>query len=165
VRSKVSQKDFRTFVSALEGASVAITKDNMEGLSRLCDEFHFGALSERLSHFRESDGFTEDGTSKGENDRILIHFPKIKHRGALFDDVFKFTGDDTMFECNVAQAIALSSAVSEQISVDACARTFTMKDVAAVDSVQRLLDGGAVSIVRSQADLGRQLGSLGLEQK
>jgi hypothetical protein len=70
-----------------------------------------------------------------------------------------------MFECNVAQAIALSSAVSEQLSVDACARTFTLKAVAAVDSVQCLLEGGAVSIVRSQADLYRQLSSPGLELK
>jgi hypothetical protein len=53
----------------MEGASVAITKDNMGGLSRLCDEFHFGALAERLSHFRESDDFTEVGTTEGENDR------------------------------------------------------------------------------------------------
>jgi hypothetical protein len=29
-----------------------------------------------------------------------------------------------VFESSVAQAIALSSAVSEQLSVDACARTF-----------------------------------------
>jgi hypothetical protein len=49
--------------------------------------------------------------------------------------------------------------------VDACARTFRLKDVGAVDSVECLLDGGEVSIVRSQADLGRHLGSLGLELK
>jgi hypothetical protein len=64
VRSKVSLGDFRTFVSALEEALVPITNDNMGGLSRLCEEFHFGALAERLSQFRESDDFKDDGTLK-----------------------------------------------------------------------------------------------------
>jgi hypothetical protein len=54
------QSDFRTFVSALEGKSVAITKDNMGGLSRLCEEFEFGELAGRLSEFRESDELKED---------------------------------------------------------------------------------------------------------
>jgi hypothetical protein len=165
VKSQVTLSDIRTFVTAPKGVSVSITKDNMGGVTRLCEEFHFGELSERLSHFRESDDFKEDGTTEDENDRILIQFPEIKYLDSLFDDAFKFTADGTRFECNVAQAVALSPAVSEQLSVDACARTFTLKYVAAVDSVQCLLDGGAVSIVRSQADLGRQLGSLGLELK
>jgi hypothetical protein len=165
VRSHVSQSDFGTFVSALEGSSVPLTKDNMGGLSLLCEEFQFGELSECLSQFRDSDDFKEDGTTEGENDRILIPSPEIKDLSPLFDDAFKFTADDAIFECNVAQAIALSSAVSEQLSVDACARTFILKDIVAVNSVQCLLDGSAVSIVRSQADLGRQLGSLGLELK
>jgi hypothetical protein len=60
----VSQNDIRTFVSALEGASVLITNDSLGGLSRLCEEFHFAALAERLSRFRESDDFKEDGTQK-----------------------------------------------------------------------------------------------------
>jgi hypothetical protein len=142
-----------------------ITKDNMGGLSRLCEEFHFGNWQNICSQFRESDDFKEDGTPEGDNNRILIQFPEIKHLSTLFDDVFNFTADGAMFECNIAQATALSWAVTEQLSVDTCARTFTLKDVAAVDSVQCLLDGGAVSVVRSQADLGRQLGSLGLELK
>jgi hypothetical protein len=157
VRSKVSLRDFRTFVSALEGASVPITKDSLGGLSRLCEEFHSEELAERLSQFRECDAFREDGTTEGEHERIFLHFPEIKPLGALFDGAFRFTANDAMFECNVAQAIALSSAVSEQLSVDACARTFTFKDVAAVDSVQCLVDRCAVSIVRSEPDLGRQL--------
>jgi hypothetical protein len=163
--SQVSLSDVRTFVSAVEGASVAITNDNLGGLSHLCEEFQFRELTERLSQFRESDALRKDGTPESENDRILIRFPEIHHQPALFDGPFTFSADGAMFECDVAQAIALSSAVSEQLSVDACARTFTLKDVAAVDSVQCLLDEGAVSIVRSQADLGRQLGSLVVELK
>jgi hypothetical protein len=60
--SEVSLSDFRTFVSALEGASVPITKDNLGGLSLLWEEFHFGALTARLSHFRESGDLQEDVT-------------------------------------------------------------------------------------------------------
>jgi hypothetical protein len=41
---------------------VSITKDNLVGLSRLCEEFQFGVLAERLSHFRESDDLNEYGT-------------------------------------------------------------------------------------------------------
>jgi hypothetical protein len=146
VKSKVSLSDFQTFVSTLEGASVTITNDNFGGFSRLCDEFHFEELAERLSQFRESEDFKEDGTTQAENDRILLQFPEIKHLAPLFGDAFRFTADGAIFECDVAQAIALSSAISEQGSVDACARTFTLKDVAAVDSVRCLLSGDAVSI-------------------
>jgi hypothetical protein len=51
--------------------------------SRLCEEFQFGELSERLSQFRESDEFKEDVTTGGENDPLLINFPKIKHRSTF----------------------------------------------------------------------------------
>jgi hypothetical protein len=64
VMSKVTLRDFRTFVSALEGASVPITNDNLGRLSRLCEEFHFAALAERISQFRESDDLKEDVTLK-----------------------------------------------------------------------------------------------------
>jgi hypothetical protein len=36
----------------------------MGGLSRLCEEFHFGELAERLSQFRESEEFKEDARLK-----------------------------------------------------------------------------------------------------
>jgi hypothetical protein len=56
----VTLSDIRTFVTAPEGASVLITTDNIGGLTRLCEEFQFGALSARLSQFRESDELKED---------------------------------------------------------------------------------------------------------
>jgi hypothetical protein len=47
VRSPVSLADFGEFVSLLEGNAIAITNDNIKGLSALCDEsfrrFGFGA--------------------------------------------------------------------------------------------------------------------------
>jgi hypothetical protein len=64
VRSHISQSDFRTFVSALEGASVPLTKDNLLGLTLLCEEFHFGELSERLSQFRDFDDVKEGAALK-----------------------------------------------------------------------------------------------------
>jgi hypothetical protein len=102
VRSQVTLSDIRTFVTALEGVSVSITTDNIGGLTRLCEEFQFGTLAARLSQFGESDDFKEDVTTEGERDRILLHFPELKHPGPLFDGAFKFTADGSMFECNVA---------------------------------------------------------------
>jgi hypothetical protein len=62
VRSEVSQRDFRTFITALEGSSVPITNDNMGGLTGLCEEFQFGELAEWLSQFRESEDLKEEET-------------------------------------------------------------------------------------------------------
>jgi hypothetical protein len=49
VRTPVSVDDFRQFVSALEDTDVEVTNANFRGLSLLCEEFRFAALSERLS--------------------------------------------------------------------------------------------------------------------
>jgi hypothetical protein len=62
--SHITQSDFGTYVSALEDASVPLTKDNVLGLSLLCEEFHFGELSECLSQFRDSDDFKQDAALK-----------------------------------------------------------------------------------------------------
>jgi hypothetical protein len=53
--------------------------------------------------------------------------------------------------------------VQNELSVDACARTFALRDTGALDTVRRLLSGSAVSIVGSQAGLGQQLCSPALE--
>jgi hypothetical protein len=81
----------------------------------------------------------------------------------LFADQFVFTPENAMLECSVGQAIALSPAVRERLSVDACARTFALNDVNVFDSVQCLLSGDAISIEGSGNGLGRQLCSPGLE--
>jgi hypothetical protein len=51
VRSEVSLRDFREFVSAIEGDALAIKKDNFKGLSQPCDEFGFQDLAERFRSF------------------------------------------------------------------------------------------------------------------
>jgi hypothetical protein len=48
VKSQVSVPAFREFVSALEGKCPEITSANVEGLSLLCDEFGFEALTAQL---------------------------------------------------------------------------------------------------------------------
>jgi hypothetical protein len=182
LKSQLSVSDFREFVSALDCTTVKVTNNNFKGLLQLCDEFHFRDLSVQLSQFRKSRDFEEDAVllsaleervqqhdSKPDNfkqdtkARVPIPMTEINHSIALFDEVFKFVAENVTFECTVGQAIALSPAVREQLSVDACARTFSLKDVTAVDSIRHLLWGDEVSIRRSQTGLGRQLCSPGLE--
>jgi hypothetical protein len=50
---------------------VPITKDNIGGLTRLCEEFQFGALAARLSQFRESDELKEDVMQKDLEERVF----------------------------------------------------------------------------------------------
>jgi hypothetical protein len=71
----------------------------------------------------------------------------------------------TIFECSIGEEVSLLPAVREQLSVDACARTFVLGDVHALDSVRCLLSGGAVSIAGSQTGLGLQLHNSGLEME
>jgi hypothetical protein len=61
---QVSHSDIRTLVSALEGASVRITKDSLGGQPRQCEELQIGELSERLSQFREYEDLKEEVTQK-----------------------------------------------------------------------------------------------------
>jgi hypothetical protein len=49
VQSAVSEAAFRVFLSALDGEEAAITAENVDGLSLLCEEFEFGALLSRVS--------------------------------------------------------------------------------------------------------------------
>jgi hypothetical protein len=50
-----------------------------------------------------------------------------------------------------------------QLSVDACSRTFPLRDACDVDTVRRLLSSDAVSIERLPSGLGQQLSILSLE--
>jgi hypothetical protein len=57
VRSSVRADTFRDFIAALEGKAVEITNENFRGLSLLCSEFGFQALSAKLGDFRASPAF------------------------------------------------------------------------------------------------------------
>jgi hypothetical protein len=158
LKSRVCVSDFREFVLALENTTVKVTNNNTKGLSQLCEEFCFRDLAAQLSEFRTSEDFKKDTEAQ-----IAIPMTKINHSGTLFADTFMFTSENVIVESSVGQAIALSLAVHEQHSVDACARTFALNDVRAFDSVQCLLSGDAVSIKRPRNGLGRQFCSPGLE--
>jgi hypothetical protein len=162
VQSPVSLSDFREFVLALEGTTVKVTNDNFSGLLHLCAEFAFRALFARLLQFRDSRDFQED-TIQDTKLRFPIPMTEMSHCVALHEEGFTFLAENATFECSVGHAIALSPAVREQLSVDACAHTFSLRDATAVDSVRRLLSGDEVSVMRSRAGLGPQLHSPGLE--
>jgi hypothetical protein len=57
----------------------------------------------------------------------------------------------------VSEAVAVSAAVWEQLSVDACACTFSLSDVGLLDSLRCIISDSAVSNERSLSPLGRQL--------
>jgi hypothetical protein len=137
---------------------VKVTNNNIQGLSQLCEEFCFGDLAAQLSQFPASQNFKKDGEAQ-----ITDPMTEVNASGPLFADRFMFTSEKAIFECTIGQAIALSSAVREQLSVDACARTFALSDVRAFDSVRCLLSGEAVSMEGSRNELLRELCTPGLE--
>jgi hypothetical protein len=157
-KSRVSVSDFREFVSALEGTTVKVTNNNIKGLLQLCEAFRLQDLAAQLSQFRASEDFKNHTEAQ-----LAIPMTEINQSGTLFADRFMFTSENAIYGCSAGQAIALSPAVREQLSDDACARTFALNDVSAVDSVRCLPSGDAVSMERSRNGLGRQLCSLGLE--
>jgi hypothetical protein len=142
----------------LEVTTVKVTNNNFKGLLQHCEEFRFRDLTARLSQFQASEDFKKDAEAQ-----IAIPMTEINPSGTLFADRFMFASQNAIFEFSVGRAVALSPAVREQLSVDACARTFALNDVGAVDSVRCLLSGDAVSIEESGNVLGRQLCSPGLE--
>jgi hypothetical protein len=154
LKSRVSGSDFREFVSALDDMTVKVTNNNVNGLLQLSEEFRFRDLAAQLSQFRSSKDFKKEAEAQ---------MTEINYSGALFADQFMFTSENVIFERNAGQAIALSPAVCEQLTVDACARAFALNDVRAFDSVRCLLSGDAISIKESRNGLGQHLCSPGLE--
>jgi hypothetical protein len=111
--------DFQELVSALEGTTVKVINNNFKGLSQLCEEFGFRDLASQLSQFCAFKDF-----KKETEVQIAIPMAEINHSGTLFVDQFLFTSENAIFECSFGQAIALSPAVREQLSVDVYTRTF-----------------------------------------
>jgi hypothetical protein len=60
-------------------------------------------------------------------------------------------------ECDVSEAASVSAALRQQLSVDACASTFSLSDVGVLDSLRCIISGSAVSDERSLSTFGRQL--------
>jgi nucleoid-associated protein YejK len=79
---------------------------------------------------------------------------EINHSCSVFTDVFTFSTDSGPIECNVREAIILSPAVREQLSVDECARTFALKNIKAINSVHDLLSCEVFSIMKLPRGFG-----------
>jgi hypothetical protein len=133
----VTLSDFRTFVTALEGASVSITTDNIGGLTRLCEEFQFGALSERLSQFRESDELKDDVTQKDleARKRLLALEERMQHRdseiAALRTELLRhLQAQESTSELLLGRVARLEAAVSTLISAPASALVHSKHDLA-----------------------------------
>jgi hypothetical protein len=115
-KSQVALSDFQEVLSALDDRTEEMTDNNLKGLSQLCEEFQF----------RASENLKQDAEAQ---------MTEIHHRGTFFVDWFMFTLENAIFESGVGQAIPVSPAVREQLSVDACPRTFACNDVRAFDRV------------------------------
>jgi hypothetical protein len=151
VRAPVSVDDFRQFVLALEDQDVEVTNMNFGGLSLLCDEFRFAALSERLSAFRQSPDFKEVVIAEVRQSQTAASLAVLPP----LDRSFTFMSKGVTLECDVSEAVSVSAAVREQLSVDACA--FSLSDVGVLDSLRCIISSSAVSDARSLSTLGRQL--------
>jgi hypothetical protein len=64
---------------------------------------------------------------------------RINHCSELFDEGFNIIEENATFHCRTGQAVASSPAVREQLSVDACARSFSFRDTSAIDFIHRIL--------------------------
>jgi hypothetical protein len=73
---------------------------------------------------------------------------------AFCEGPFALTANGARLDCEVMQAVALSPAVREQLSADACARSFALSGTGVLESLRRVLSGDAVS---DEQLLGRQL--------
>jgi predicted nucleic acid-binding Zn-ribbon protein len=73
--------DFREFVSALEGTTVKVTKNNINGLFQLWEEFHFRDLAAQLSQFRESGNFTENVVLLSVRKERILTLEEQMHHG------------------------------------------------------------------------------------
>jgi hypothetical protein len=57
VKSNVTVDVLKSFVSAIEGETIELTNENLEGLSTLSDEFQFRNLSKRIVLFKNTEAY------------------------------------------------------------------------------------------------------------
>jgi hypothetical protein len=137
IRSPVSLNGFFDFLTALTSDTLQITTSNVFELLLLSEEFGFQSLSARLSEFQVSTRLSFDFPTKP-------HFPNLPH------SEFSLVVNGT----TIAVSPAVSPAITFQLSVDACARTFIIPDGcldhSATEAFTRFIFGGDVYI--SDAD-------------
>jgi hypothetical protein len=148
------------FVFALEGNPIEITPENFTELCLLSEEFGFLDLSSQLLKF--------ESVLKAQR----MHTPGVSLlpplRNTLLCDSFQFVINGVLFESDVVHAIALSPAVSEQLSVDGCARKFVLNEGKLssedISSLQSLLSGEEILSGQSLASVSRILGNADFER-
>jgi hypothetical protein len=160
IQTSVSLSVFREFISALEGNTIEINVTNFTGLFQLCEEFGFEEFEAKLSELKRQLGGLQEW-------QITSLLPRVNH--PFLDDSFVFVVNGMLSESiSISEAVALSLAVREQLSVDVCARKFVLSDsrieTADIHSLQLLLSGESISIGESQGLLSDLLGNVNLER-
>jgi hypothetical protein len=153
IKSPIPLTTFQDFISIINGQSVPIADSHLFSLSTLCKEFGFTAFVSRLS----------------KSPHISDSLPRLQD--ALFPDSFTFVVNGTIIESSLADAVSLSPAVQEQLSVDSCARQFILNESGIkptnILSLECLLSGEIICFGQSDshslAFLSRNLGNSGLE--
>jgi hypothetical protein len=120
---------FCQFVSALKSKAVAITQENIHGLSLLCDEFGFADLEVKLSEFQRSPDFKKTLTIQGAEVRLRLS--ALEERGR---------------ECDRALALLQSELLRQSRAQEGCDGALA----AAVGRLSRL--EGEVAQMRSSAE-------------
>jgi hypothetical protein len=72
LKSQVSHSVVCEFLSALQGNAITITRNNLMGLSFLCEELGFGDLTAQLSQFRNCDDFKKEPTMEDSEARMRL---------------------------------------------------------------------------------------------
>jgi hypothetical protein len=145
VQSPVSLSIFRESVSALEENAIKITDTDFKELQRLCEEFGFEEFAAKLSKFSQP---SEDSQKR------QIRTSCARMQGALLSESFLFFAKGAEITSDVAETIALSRAVRDQLSIDGRARKSVVNEseIEAEDirSLQLLLSREEISVRRSQ---------------
>jgi hypothetical protein len=113
VQSSIPLSIFQEFVTALEGNSMKITSTNSPGLQRLCEEFGFDDLAEKLRKFRET-------KESSQEEQICVSLAGV--RSAHLRESFEFIVNGSVIESDFAEAASIFPEVREHLSVDGCAR-------------------------------------------
>jgi hypothetical protein len=142
------------FVCALTGNAIEITNTNSSDLLKLSEELGFTTLRSEIRSF----------PNNSREHHISDAFAQLQN--SLLHDSFSFIINGAVINTEFAEAIALSPAVREQLSVDGCARKFILNDSRSQDlhSLQFLLSEQTISVSKSLESLARLLGNVDLER-
>jgi hypothetical protein len=111
VQSRVSLKDFRDFVCALEDKPISINDRNFPGLSQLSEEFRFRSLSKKLSAHRKLLRLSAAQTAERLSRISVLEERTVE---GIPPDEFTFTINDKVSPTSTIEGVFRSPAVGEQ---------------------------------------------------